>query len=176
MRKLILYIAASLDGMIAGPGGDVDWLEEFPNPEGTDHGYAEFIDSIDTSIQGNKTYKQVLGFDIEFPYKDLTNYVFTKEKGRPEDKYVKYLSGNVIEEVKRIKSEHGKNIWLIGGARANTLCWNAGLIDEIHLFIMPIILGRGIPLLSDFPDRKKLNLEATKTYSTGAVRLIYKVR
>ena len=59
-RKLILYIASSLNGKIADAEGRVDWLESMPNPDKLDYGYAEFYDSIDTTIQGNATYKQVM--------------------------------------------------------------------------------------------------------------------
>jgi dihydrofolate reductase len=78
MRKLKLYIACSFDHFIARANGDVSWLEL---PEyaikGEDYGYADFYDSIDTTIMGNTTYKIIKGFDIPFPYKDKKNYVFS---------------------------------------------------------------------------------------------------
>lgn len=75
MRKRIDYIAVSLDGYIAHTNGTIDWL---PAPEGNeDYGYADFLKGIDTVLMGNKTYQQVRGFDVEYPYKEYENYVFT---------------------------------------------------------------------------------------------------
>jgi dihydrofolate reductase len=78
MRKIVLYIAASLDGKIARKDGDVKWLDEFSDPEQMDYGYNDFLNSIDTTLMGNNTYKQLLGFGIDFPYRGKTNYVFTR--------------------------------------------------------------------------------------------------
>ena len=77
MRKIISYIAMSIDGKIAKANGDISWLEEIPNPNNDDYGYAEFYNSIDTTLMGRITYEQVIGFDVPFPYPDKTNYVFT---------------------------------------------------------------------------------------------------
>ena len=67
MRKIILYIAASIDGYIAGPNGEIDWLDSIDNPDNLDFGYTKFYKSIDTIIMGNSTYKQILSFGVDFP-------------------------------------------------------------------------------------------------------------
>ncbi|WP_338778342.1 dihydrofolate reductase family protein [Metabacillus sp. FJAT-52054] len=77
MRKTVLYIAMSLDGYIARENGDIDWLEEAERQG--DNGYSELIENIDTVVMGRKTYEQVLGFDMEFPYKGMDCYVFSNE-------------------------------------------------------------------------------------------------
>lgn len=78
MRKVKLYIACSLNGKIAAKDGSVNWLETIPNPDKTDYGYLEFQKTIDTTIQGYSTYKQIIDWGIDFPYKETKNFVFTR--------------------------------------------------------------------------------------------------
>jgi dihydrofolate reductase len=77
MRKIKLYIAMSLNGKITKTDGRVTWLETLPNADKMDYGYADFYESVDTTIQGFNTYKQVLDWGIDFPYADKKNYVIT---------------------------------------------------------------------------------------------------
>ncbi len=82
MREVILYSASSLDSYIARTDGRVDWLEypRFTLP-GEDFGYEEFLKSVDTTLMGNNTYQLILGFGGPFPYRDTTNYVFSRSTG-----------------------------------------------------------------------------------------------
>ena len=73
MAKIKLYIAQSLNGKIAQKDGSVDWLNAVPNPEKTDYGFSGFLDSAGVTIQGYKTYKQLIDWEIEFPYKGKTS-------------------------------------------------------------------------------------------------------
>lgn len=175
MRKVKLYIAISLNGKIAKLDGSVEWLESIPNPEKIDHGYSKFYESIDTTIQGNNTYKQILSWGIDFPYADKTNYVFTKQNGLNNTEYVEYVSENHVEFVKHFKKQKGKDIWLIGGGKLNTLFLNENLIDEIQVFVIPIVLTEGIDLFENLPKETRLTLIESKSYSTGTVELNYKV-
>lgn len=175
MKKIILYAAISLDGKIAKEDGDVGWLDDIPNPENLDYGYMDFYESIDTTLMGNKTYQQVLGFDVPFPYPGKENYVFTKNKNLKADENVKFISDDVIPFIRKLKEKEGKNIWLVGGAAINTFLLNKDLIDELMIFVMPIILGAGIPLFSGTPDFANLKLIESKSYKTGVVGLTYEV-
>ena len=175
MRKIILYIAASLNCKIAKPDGDVQWLESIPNPDGIDHGYFEFYNSIDTTIQGYNTYKQVISWGIDFPYADKQNYVMTRKKGLKPVEYVEFISENHIEFIHKLKKQKGKDIWLIGGGQINTMLLNEHLIDEIMVFVMPIIIPNGIGLFEAIPEETRLKLVATESYSTGAVKLKYRL-
>lgn len=103
MKKLKLYIAISLNGIIAKANGSVDWLNAIPNPDKVDHGYAEFYDGIDTTIQGYITYKQIVDWGIEFPYKGKTNYVITRKSNIKNTEDVSFISENHIEFVKELK-------------------------------------------------------------------------
>jgi len=88
MRRIILYIATSIDGYIATPDGGVEWLNEIPNPTNEDHGYKELLASIDTVLMGGKTYHEIIGFGIPWPYKDkkllLSGKSFFTHKKRVE--------------------------------------------------------------------------------------------
>lgn len=175
MRKLKLYIAISLNGKIAKPDGSVDWLESIPNPEKTDHGYADFYKSIDITIQGNNTYKQILGWGIDFPYADKQNYVFTRNEALVNTENVDFVAKNHVDFINELKRQDGKDVWVIGGAQLNTMLLNENLIDEIQVFIMPIIISDGINLFESLPNETKLTLINSQSYSTGAVELRYKV-
>ncbi len=175
MRKIILYIASSINGKIAKSDGSVEWLEEIPNPEKDDYGYDEFYKSIDTTIQGYNTYKQIIDWNIEFPYKGKSNYIFSKKQNLKDTKHVKFISVNHIQFTRNLKQQSGKNIWLIGGGQINTLLLNAGLIDEIYLFYMPIVLAGGISIFESEPKENGFNIIDTKTYSTGVVRQRYNI-
>lgn len=175
MRKIKLYIAVSLNGKIAGTDGSVDWLENIPNPEKTDYGYYDFYNLVDTTIQGNTTYNQVIGWGIDFPYKGKKNYVVTKKKDVVNTEFVEFITENHTEFIKKLKEEKGGDIWLIGGSKVNTLVLDAGLLDEIILFVMPIIISGGIELFDAYPQKTELKLIGTKSYSSGVVELKYKV-
>lgn len=168
-----MYIASSLNGKIARKDGSVDWLESVPNPEKSDYGYAEFLSSIDTTIQGYKTYAQLIEWGIEFPYKGKKNYVLTRNQNLSNTEYVEFISENHIEFIKELKEQDGKDIWLIGGGQINTMLLNARLIDEMRLFVMPIVIHEGIELFEQKPAEQILSLSGSKAYSSGVVELVY---
>lgn len=165
----------SLNGKIAKADGSVEWLETIPNPDQSDHGYFEFYKSIDTTIQGYNTYSQVMGWDIDFPYSTKKNYVLTRKQGLVNTEHVTFVSENHTSFLRGLKTQKGKDIWLIGGGLVNTMLLNENLIDEIKVFIIPIVLSDGIELFEGIPKETKLTLIETKTYSGGVVELRYKV-
>ena len=175
MRKIKLYIAISLNGKIAGADGSVDWLENIPNPEKTDYGYTEFFNSVDTTIQGYNTYNQVIGWGVDFPYKGKKNYVLTKKQNVKNTEFVEFITENHAEFIKGLKEEKGGDIWLIGGSQVNSLVLNSGLLDEIIVFVMPIILSEGIELFDAFPTETQLKLIETKSYSSRMVEMKYSI-
>lgn len=168
MRKLILFIASSLDGYIAREDGGIDWL--FSD---ADYGYSEFYRSTDTVIMGRKTYDQLLGFD-EYPYKGKKAHVFTREK-RSGDGRVDFVSSDVASFVRKLKRRKGRDIWLVGGADIVSILLNAGLVDRIILSIHPAVLGRGIPLFKELTREVKMKLTQTISYPSGLVQLHYEL-
>ncbi len=176
MRKLKLYIAASLNGKIAEKDGSVDWLYVKEHDGEVDYGYEKFYESIDTTIQGSSTYKQVESWGIDFPYPDKKNYVITRNKNLEDNQDVEFISDNHLKFIKDLKNKKGKDIWLIGGGQINTMLLNEGLIDELHLFCMPIILTDGIDIFEGLPVRKDIKLIETKTHDTGAIEIRYQIK
>lgn len=166
MRKLILYIATSLDMFIARENGSVDWLFQ----EG-EFGYQKFYSSIDTVIMGRKTWEVACGFEKE-PYKDKTCIVFSKKGFTPKQKYVNVVTKNIPSFVQKLKQKKGKPIWLVGGGQLASLLVNEGLVDEVWLYVHPRILGKGIPLLKGM---KEIPLEhiSTKSFPEGLVEMKY---
>lgn len=177
MRKIILNTAVSLDFYIARPDGSVDWLHD-PDYEieGEDYGMAAFYESIDTTLMGNKTYLEILGFDVPFPYPDTTNYVFTRSEAHQDNEHVEFITGDIVSFVKQLKEGEGKDIWLIGGGQINALLLSNDLVDRITLTVVPHILGAGIPLFPDLQEDIKLELSASKPYESGLVQLEFKRR
>ena len=175
MRKIRLYIAMSLNGKIAKPDGSVDWLEAIPNPDENDYGYAAFYGEIDTTLQGYNTYQQLLSWGIQFPYSGKTNYVLTRKNEVASTEDVAFVNKEPVEFLQRLKRQEGKDIWLVGGGEINTLLLNAGLIDVLELFTMPVILPGGIELFGGIPKETRLQLVQTKAFASGAVRMTYKV-
>lgn len=167
MRKIILFIAASLDGFIAGKSGEIDWL--FTDQ---DYGYIEFFKTIDVVILGRKTYDQALTFG-EYPFKGKEAFVFSRTHGGATDENVKFISGDVAIFVDSLKPKQGKNIWLVGGSELIKQFLKHDLIDEFVISIHPIILGEGIPLFPVPNPLQKLHLEQCETFDTGLVQITY---
>jgi dihydrofolate reductase len=172
MAKIICYIACSLDGKIARLNGDVSWLEQVPNPNKEDYGYSAFLSTVGITLMGNKTYQELLGYGIEFPYKDKINYVFTTNTALIKDEHVTFISKDIPSFVRRLKTQE-EDIWLIGGGAIIALLLEHQLLDEIILFVMPVLLGEGIPLVQPLTKDIPLKLAKTKIWDSGVVELIY---
>ncbi|MBD1838328.1 dihydrofolate reductase family protein [Coleofasciculus sp. FACHB-501] len=169
MRKVILFIASSLDGYIARQSGDIDWL--FTDQ---DYGYSEFFASVDTLLMGRKTYEQVLTFG-EYPYKGVKSYVFTKNPLFPADSNAEVIREDITEFVEQLRQVDGKNIWLVGGSQLTHALMSQNLVNELILSIHPTILGEGIPLFDNGIISQSLNLTKCQTYDSGLVQLSYDV-
>ena len=166
MRKVKLFTAATLDGYIAGPDGEIGWLEAGAD---LDYGYRDFYTSIDTTLMGNSTYKLTLTFP-KFPYPDKANYVFTRGTPPPNTSNVRYVSGDIAAFVRSLKQETGRDMWLVGGGQVNTVMLNEGLIDEMILTIFPLVLGEGIPLFAPGAARSLFKTVGCETYETGLIQ------
>lgn len=185
-RKVILDLATTLDGFIEGKNGEIDWciMDD-------EMGFDKFLNEIDTIFYGRKSY------DLWGHYTPDNNdsddnkklmelihskekYVFsrTKNKGSYDDnhKNVTFINDNILEEVKKIKEKPGKDIWLYGGANLITSFINLGLVDEFRLSVHPVVLGGGKPLFIDIKERLNLQLVKTKTFQSGVVQLIYRLK
>jgi len=166
MPKVIVYIATSLDGYIAREDGSIGWL-----PESTESGYDTFYKSVDTVIMGKTTYDQVLTFG-EYPYKDKKSFVFTRTN-QNKDENAEFVS-DIEKFVKDGFPGTGENIWLVGGAQIIASFLKQGTVDEIIITVIPILLGKGIPLFKNIENETKLELIKTEKYGQ-LVDLHYKV-
>lgn len=172
MRKIIYYVAASLDGCIARDDGSIDWL---PVPKGRqDYGYAAFLRRVDTLVFGRKTYEQALGFG-EWPYGGRACYVFSRKWAGQRDVRAQFVGGNVAALLRRLKRAPGKDIWLVGGGESAHACFAAGLVDEIILTVIPTVLGGGRPLFLRNPKTQRLKLRRCRAFADGLVQLHYTV-
>jgi dihydrofolate reductase len=171
-REIVLFIAASLDGYIAKENDDLQWLMETEG-EG-DNGYTEMYETIDTIIMGKRTYDYVVEHTETFPYLDKKCYVFSNsEKGSNGN--VEFVNEDVVEFTKRLKSQEGSKIWMVGGGNLLREFFKNNLIDEYVVTITPHILGSGVPLFQD--KNPEINLTLTDTKRFGQfVNLYYKVK
>ena len=170
-RKLVLYIAVSLDGYIAAENDDLSFLSAVEQ-EGEDYGYAEFINSIDTIILGRKTYDKVISMGHPYPMHGEKVSVITRSE-KPSVGSVEFYSGDLERLVKLLKEQPGKNIFCDGGAEIVNLFLKAGLFDEITISIIPVLLGGGVRLFQDGGVEQKLKLVSSKSFPKGLVQLHY---
>ena len=171
MRKVISYIAMSLDGYIAKPDGDLSFLS-LAEKKGEDYGYSDFKRTIDTVIIGRKTYDKVISMGYEYPDNDNDVYIITRN-AKPDNKTLKYYSGSLKKLVSELKSIQGKNIFCDGGSEIINELLRYNLIDEFIISIIPIILGDGISLFKNGRPELKLKLINSGAFDTGLVQLHY---
>jgi dihydrofolate reductase len=182
MRKVKYFVANSLDNFIARRDGSVDWLFN----DGTDYGMSEFFSSVDCMLLGRKTFEVATGHSQpkrkSKKVKQKTSsfgvksYVFSRTlKAGPEDDYT-VISENAGEFVRNLKSESGKDIWLMGGGELAGSLLNEAVVDEINLNIHPVLLGQGITLFGNLGRQVNLELFATRTHKNGCVQVDYRVK
>ena len=170
-RKVILYIAMSLDGYIAKPDGDLGFLS-IVEQEGEDYGYTDFIKTVDTVIVGRKTYDKVLSMGYELPYGAKAVYVITRSL-KPSIGQVEYYMGNLKDLIHNLKSGVGKHIFVDGGAEIVNELLNGNLIDEFYISIIPVLLGDGISLFKCGRPEMGLKLVQANHFDKGLVQLYY---
>jgi len=170
-RKVILYIAMSLDGYIAKSDGDISFLSQVEQ-KGEDYGYSAFTERVDTIILGRKTYDKILSMGFDAYYGDRSVFVLTRSPHSATDK-ITFYSGNLPELISSLKGQTGKHIYCDGGAETVNLFLLENLFDELIISIIPVLLGDGIRLFGkNFPEQK-LQLVSSKSFEKGLVQLHY---
>lgn len=165
-----VYIAASVDGYIATPDGGVDWLGAF---EGENYGYDAFFASIDTIVMGRASFDQVLGLG-KWPYPGKPSIVLThREPPRADIPDLHFMKGNIGPLADEILARARGDVWIMGGADTIRAFLEAGRVDTMEIFTMPVLLGRGIPLFLETDTARSLKLVESHTLSKGVVRNIY---
>jgi dihydrofolate reductase len=168
LRKVVLGLGISLDGYIARPDGAVDFLF-MPK----DYSRAEFFKTIDIAIMGRKTFEvgEKMGGGSYEPA--IKSYVFSRTMPAGERKGITFMSGSPAELIADLRKRRGKDIWLMGGGELAREFLKEDLVDELYIGVVPVLLGKGIPLFpSGFPQREFALVE-NKTYSRGMIALKY---
>jgi dihydrofolate reductase len=177
MRKIIVYIATSADGFIARKDGAVDWLDR-PRTAG-DYGMGRFFKSIDTILFGRKTYDLALRFQKEgkaIPSMgDIKHYAFSRKPPKKVMEGFEFVKEPIKKFAKRLRSQKGKNIFMMGGAGIIASFLDCGEIDEFIIHVIPTFIGEGIPLIAPRHRTVPLKLVSIKKFSDGVVRLHYQV-
>ncbi|ALS75319.1 hypothetical protein AUC31_08830 [Planococcus rifietoensis] len=156
-RKVICYIAQSLDGYIADPEETLDWLLDV-EMDG-DAGYGQFIETVDTILLGRRTYEWVVSHESgEFPYVDQRSYVFTSHPKENEGQ-ITFTSEDPASIVKKLKQQPGGTIWPVGGSLLLERLLQEDLVDEFIISIAPVTLGDGIPLFQKAQRQLGFTLE-----------------
>ncbi len=172
MGKISYYVAASLDGYIADADGGVDWLPQDESQDYGDYGYAQFYAGVDALAMGRRTYDQVLSFG-EWPYSGKSTYVFTSRPPDANPHEVQFVRDDPAEFARSVAAGYDGVVWLVGGGNLAERFRRAGLIDEYLVFVIPVILGAGIPLFDGDAPLTELSLIETAAHPDGVVMLRY---
>jgi dihydrofolate reductase len=186
MRNVISLMHVSLDGFVAGPNGEMDWIaidEEMYSD------VADLVSTVDTALYGRVTYHGMESYWPTVP----ANPASTKEERRHAhwvenvQKIVfsttlesvgwnntRLVKANVAEEIARLKQQPGKNLMIFGSPTLTHTFIQLGLIDEYRITVNPVVLGSGIPLFKDVREQIALKLLASKTFRSGVVGLHYR--
>ncbi len=169
-----LYIAQSLDGFVADEQGGVRWLEEAG--EGGDFGYDEFLRGVGAVAMGSATYEQLLSWGIPWPYPDIPNWVFTRrELETPQAADVRLVEGSPRDHIAEIDASAGeRHVWLVGGPDLVRQWIDERLLDELILFVAPLLLGRGIPLFQGTVPTAAVLTDVKAYPPTGFAELRYR--
>ena len=185
MRKLIFFMHVSLDGFVAGPNGEMNWIK-------IDESMFDFVstmtDQSDTALYGRVTYELMDGYwptagekpgaskhDIEHStwYNKVAKIVLSRTMDGKGLTNITVLADDISEKIKKIKKGKGKNILIFGSPRASQSLLNLKLIDEFWLFVNPVILGQGLPMFNNIAENIELKLIETRIFSCGVVALHY---
>lgn len=170
----IVYIATSIDGYIAKKDGGLDWLNDIPNPEGSDFGFNDFIESIDAIIMGRKTFEIVLTFG-GWPYTKPVFVLSNTLQSVPDNLKDKaeILTGTPEAIINEMNSRNYLNLYIDGGKTIQDFLKH-DLIDELIITRIPIILGEGIPLFDLLKDEQKYEHIKTDIFNNSLVKSHYK--
>jgi dihydrofolate reductase len=177
-RKIIVYIATSADGYIARPNGDVDWLNRRPHKY--DYGMRAFYRSIDTILLGRKTYDWALAYQRKHPGasifdKNVANYVFSSKPPKKVAPGAEFVTEPLKTFAQRLRKSPGKHIWMMGGGELIASFLDAGEINEFDIHVIPVFIGKGIPLIAPRHRDIPLRLLSARKYPDGVVRLRYEL-
>jgi len=166
--RFCLSLACSLDGYIAEPDGGMGWLSPYDGPE---YGVSGLLARSSDLIMGRRTYDQVLGLG-GWPYAGKRVHIVTSSPVRDAPDGVMPAHKPLREFIARLRDEATGDVWIVGGGETAASFLDRGAVDELELFVMPCVLGAGVPLFPDGTPRSFVLKEATQM-ERGVVRLRY---
>ncbi|MFL5402569.1 MAG: dihydrofolate reductase family protein [Gemmatimonadales bacterium] len=170
MREVVYRVAASVDGYIAGPHGEVDWIVHDPAID-----FAKVYESVDSVLLGRRTYELTQQPGAPPWPQDWDIYVFSRTLPPQEHPGVTVVRADAGAHVDGLRAAPGRDIWLFGGGSLFRTLLEAKQVDVVEVLIIPVLLGSGIPLLEPGAARTRLALESVQKYGSGLVGLRYRV-
>jgi dihydrofolate reductase len=170
MRRIRYQVAMSLDGYIAGPKGEADWISADPKMD-----FAALFAEFDTLLVGRKTVKVMVGAG-QTVMSGMKMFVFSRTLRQGDYSQVTIVAEKAAEIVASLKRKRGKDIWLFGGGSLFRSLLDEGLVDTVEIAVEPALLGEGIPLLPPPAKQTHLKLTGHKVYETGIVSLQYQIK
>ncbi len=168
-RQVRYVVAMSLDGYIAGPGDDYDWIPMDPAID-----FEALFEPFDTVLVGRRSYEVVRAQGQPIGMPGMKTYVFSTSGLDPGDPDVE-VRDDAMATVAALREEPGKDIWLFGGGVLFGALLEADLVDTVEVAVVPILLGDGVPMLPPPARRVRLTLTERETYPSGIVSLVYEV-
>ncbi len=174
MRRIRYQVAASLDGFIAGPNGEYDWIVMDPDID-----FAALTAQFDTYLMGRRSYEvfQTTGSAPGVGGDGSAVYVFSRTLRQEDQPGVTIVAGGIEDLLRNLRSKPGKDIWLWGGGRLFRTLLELDQVDTVEVAVVPVLLGEGVPLLASPALQRRLDLKRHTVYpKTGTVLLEYAVR
>jgi dihydrofolate reductase len=169
-KRLRYQVAASLDGFIAGPNGEYDWIVMDPAID-----FAALYKEFDTAVMGRKTYQMMTAQGGNGAMPGLEVVVFSRTLPPATHRGVRILNDDPREVVASLKAKPGRDIWLFGGGSLFQSLLDAGLVDTVEVAVMPVLLGAGVPLLPPGASTQLVLADTKILPKSGIVMLAYSV-
>jgi len=187
MRKLIVSMNLTLDGLMSGPDCELDWHFKCWTPEMSE-ALCEQLSRADTILLGRVTYQAMAKYwpskvadpflrGEDFAFADMMNYyakiVFSNTLTKPKWNNSRVMNGNVDDKITALKKQPGRNIIVYGSGKLVSALMHGGLVDDYHLWVHPVILGKGKPLFNNLQERHDMTFFGTKTFDSGVILMHY---
>ena len=170
MREVLYRVAASVDGYIAGPHGEVDWIVHDPTVD-----FAKIYESVDTVLLGRRTYELTRQPGAPAWPQGWQIYVFSRTLPPEEHPGVTVVSVDAGARVAALRAAPGREIWLFGGGSLFRSLLGAKQVDLVEVLVIPVLLGGGVPLLETGAPLTRLALEHVQRYPSGLLGLRYRI-